>query len=210
MTITMIRIMFILGIAGHALNMYCDRILSVFPNGTIKFDNISKIKKDGVLAKLLEGVSASVPMRSGVLGAFALFLEYLSYVAFSIYTYEYSHVLGMIMFATSAFFCIVGAAHHIKTAMAEYVFLKLGRDDRGKELLLDIFNSASILRSCIVSLLVYLVALAVAILTGTIGFPIWAILFTILPIFIIMFPFKIVGTLHIAAMISMLAWIFLV
>ena len=30
MTVTMIRIMFALGIAGHALNMYCDRILSIF------------------------------------------------------------------------------------------------------------------------------------------------------------------------------------
>lgn len=105
-------------------------------------------------------------------------------------------------------FGIVGAAYHIKTAMAEYVFLKLERDNRGKELLLDIFNSASILRSYMVGLLVYLVALAIV--TGTIGFPIWAILFTILPIFIIMFPFKIVGTLHIAAMISMLARMFLV
>lgn len=210
MTVTMIRIMFALGIAGHALNMYCDCILSIFPNGTIKFDNIKEIKKDGVLAKLLEGVSASVPMRSGVLGAFALFLQFLSYVSLAIYTYEYSHILGMIMFATSAFFCIVGAAHHIKTAMAEYVFLKLERDNRGKELLLDIFNSASILRSCMVGLLVYLIALAIAIVTGIIGFPIWAILFTILPIFIIMFPFKIVGTLHIAAMISMFVWIFLI
>ena len=39
------------GIVGHAINMYCDRILSIFPNGTIKFDNIKEIEKDGVLAE---------------------------------------------------------------------------------------------------------------------------------------------------------------
>ena len=43
--------MIALGIVGHAINMYCDRILSIFPNGTIKFDNLKEIKKDGVLAE---------------------------------------------------------------------------------------------------------------------------------------------------------------
>ena len=47
----MLRVMIALGIVGHAINMYCDRILSIFPNGTIKFDNIKEIEKDGVLAE---------------------------------------------------------------------------------------------------------------------------------------------------------------
>ena len=38
MTILIIRIMFALGVVGYAVNMYCDRILSIFPNGTIKLD----------------------------------------------------------------------------------------------------------------------------------------------------------------------------
>ena len=67
MTITMLRVMIALGIVGHAINMYCDRILSIFPNGTIKFDNIKEIEKDGVLAEMMKGVPASVPLRSGVL-----------------------------------------------------------------------------------------------------------------------------------------------
>ncbi len=78
MTVTMIKVMIALGIIGHGLNLYCDRILSIFPNGTIKFDNIKEIEKDGVMAKIMESVPAAVPMRSGVLGAFALVLEFLS------------------------------------------------------------------------------------------------------------------------------------
>ena len=53
MTITTIKFMFVLGIIGHALNMYCDRILSVFPNGRIMLGNIKEIQKDGVLAMSL-------------------------------------------------------------------------------------------------------------------------------------------------------------
>ena len=52
MTILIIRIMFALGVVGYAVNMYCDRILSIFPNGTIKLDNIKEIEKEGVLAKM--------------------------------------------------------------------------------------------------------------------------------------------------------------
>lgn len=210
MAVITIKLMFVLGIIGHAVNMYCDRILSVFPNGTIKLDNIKDIEKDGVLAKMMEGVSADVPMRSAVLGAFALVLEFLSYFALSIYTYERSHVLGSIMFVAAACFCIVGTAYHVKTAMAEYVFVKLGRDGRGKDMMLDIKDSAPVLRVCGAGMLVYIITLIAAIATGVIGFPIWAVVFTILPIAILIFPFKIIGTLHIAAMVSMLAWIFLI
>ena len=33
--------------------------------------------------------------------------------------------------------------------------------------------------------------------------------FTVLPVFILLFPFRIIGTLHISAMISMPVWMFL-
>lgn len=43
MSLLLLRIMLGLGIIGHALNMYCDRILCIFPNGTINFSNIKEI-----------------------------------------------------------------------------------------------------------------------------------------------------------------------
>jgi hypothetical protein len=210
MTETMIRIMFVLGIAGHAINMYCDRILSIFPNGTIKFANIKEVRKDGVLANMMEGVSADVPMRSAVLGAFALVLEFFSYFALAIYTYERSPILGAIMFVAVTIASVVGAAFHVKCALAEYVFLKLGRDSRGKELAMDLLDTAPVLKICGAGLFLYLVVLMIAIVTGVIGFPVWAVLFTMLPIAVLLFPLKIIGTLHIAAMISMFAWIFFI
>ena len=38
MSLTIMKIMLVLGIIGHALNMYCDRILSIFPNGQFHMD----------------------------------------------------------------------------------------------------------------------------------------------------------------------------
>ena len=176
MTITMLRVMIALGIVGHAINMYCDRILSIFPNGTIKFDNIKEIEKDGVLA---------------------------------VYTFERSQILGGVMFVAITFSCILGAAYHVKCGFAEYVFLQLGRDRTAKDMMLDLLNCAPILQTCGVGVFVYIVTLIIAIVTGIIGFPLWALLFTIVPIILLLFPFKIVGTMHIAAIVSMLGWIFL-
>ena len=210
MTVTLIRVMIALGIVGHAINMYCDRILSIFPNGTIKLDNIKEIEKDGVLAEMMEGVSATVPLRSAVLGAFALVLEFFSYFALAAYTFERSQILGGVMFVAITFSCILGAAYHVKCGLAEYVFLQLGRDHTAKDMMLDLLNSAPVLRICGVGLFAYIVTLIIAIATGIIGFPLWALLFTIVPIVLLLFPFKIVGTMHIAAMVSMLGWIFLI
>lgn len=148
MSLTIMKIMLVLGIIGHALNMYCDRILSVFPNGTLKLEDIKTFGKDDKMATLMEGVSEKIPMRSAILGAFAL--------------------------------------------------------------MLDLFNSAPITRVCYVGYLVFIFTLIIAIVSGTAALPLWSAIFTILPVFIILFPFRIIGTLHISAMVSMLVWILLI
>ncbi len=209
MSLGIMKMMLLMGIIGHAINMYCDRILSIFPNGTLNFGNIKDIGKGDMAARLMERASEKIPMRSAVLGAFALVLEFLGYFSLASYTYGYSQVYGSIMFVMTALFCIVGAAYHVKTALAEYLFIKWGRDEKAKGMMLDLMNAAPILRICAVGLFAYIIVLIIAIITGTIGFPIWALLFTIVPIFILVLPFKIIGSLHIAAMVSMLAWMLL-
>lgn len=205
-----LKIMLIAGIIGHAINMYCDRILSIFPNGTLKIANVKRLQEDGFAAKLMEGVPPRVPMKSGVLGVFSIVLEFFGYAALAAYAYEHAKAFGAVMFVGTVFSCIVSSAYHLKCGLAEYLFLKYGRDEKAKELMLDLMNSAPALRMCYLGLLTYLIALAAAIITGAIGFPVWALLFTILPIFVLMFPLQIIGTLHIAAMASMLVWMLLI
>lgn len=210
MNLVILRIMLVLGIIGHALNMYCDRILSIFPNGTITLTDFKTIFEGDRLAKLFDGVSAKIPMRSAILGAFAIFLEFFGYFSMTAYMYGQSKVYGSIMFVAIALFNIIAVAHHVKYGLVEYVFIKLGRDDKAKALMKDLFNSAPITKVCYLGYFAFIVTLIVAIITGVAAFPLWALIFTILPIFIIMFPLRIIGTMHIAAMASMLVWIFLI
>ena len=85
MSITVMRMMLCLGMLGHALNMYCDRIISIFPNGVLKLSNMKEIKKEGFLANLMKGVFPKIPMRSGILGVLSLVLQYLAYFSFAEY-----------------------------------------------------------------------------------------------------------------------------
>lgn len=179
------------------INIYCDRILSIFPNGTLKLVNYSKLKDGDYAAKLMEGV-------------FAIVLEFCGYAALAAYAYQKAPVYGAILFAGTTFACIVSSAYHLKCGLAEYMFLKYGRDERAKGMMLDLMGSGASLRLCSLGMITFYITLMVAIITGAIGFPIWALVFTILPIFLVMFPLQIVGTLHIAAMVSMLGWMFLI
>lgn len=207
---TVLRFMLLAGITGHAINMYCDRLLSIFPNGALKMANIQKIREEGYAAHLMEGVSPSVPMRAGVLGVFAIVLEFFGYAPLAVYACQQAKGFGIVLLLATIFFCIVSSAYHLKCGLAEYLFLKYGRDTHAKTLMLDLMDSAPALRLCYLGLITYYITLIIAIVTGTIGFPVWAVIFTVLPIFLLLSPLQIVGTLHIAAMVSMLAWMLLI
>ena len=204
------KFMLVLEMIGHALNMYCDRILAVFPNGKLTLKNLKDLCEGDHMAKLMAGVSEKIPMRSAILGAFSLFFQFLGYFALTAYIYSHSKIYGSILFVSIVLFITIGTAHHVKYALSEYVFLKLGRNETAKSLMLDLFNSSPITRICYAGYLVYIITLIVAIVTGVAAFPLWAVIFTILPVFIILFPFRIIGTLHIAAIASMLVWLILI
>ena len=53
MSLTVLKIMLVLGIIGHTLNMYCDRILSIFPNGKLTLADLKTFGKDDKLAKII-------------------------------------------------------------------------------------------------------------------------------------------------------------
>ncbi len=76
-----------------------------------------------------------------------------------------------------------------------------------EKVMMDLYNSGSVTKLAYSGYIVFVVALIISILTGIAGLPLWMIVFTVLPIFIVLTPFRILGTLHISAMISMLAWL---
>lgn len=210
MSILILKIMLVLGIAGHMVNMYCDRILSIFPNGKLTLSSMKDADMGEKLAELLEGVSERIPMRSAILGAFALTLEAFGYLAISVYVYGQTPVYGMVLTATVLVYIVIGTAHHVKYGLTEWVYIRMGGGSEAKSVMMDMYNSAPVTRVAYVGYIVYIVTLIAAILKGAAGLPMWMAIFTVLPVFIVLVPFRIIGTLHISAMITMLAWLIVI
>ena len=209
MNIVMLKVMLGLGIIGHAVNMYCDRRLSIFPNGQIDFSNFKDLFVGDNAARITEGVSEKVPMFASIAGVFAILFEMMGYASLGFYTYASSQILGIIMLFFVAVYGVLGSAYHVKEGFAEYLFFKMGRDDRAKEAMMSLEQGASILRLCSLGIIGIVVCYVIAVVSGAIGFPIWSLVFTIIPVVLVIFPFKIIGSLHIGAMVSMLGWLLL-
>ena len=205
-----LKIMLGLGIIGHAINMYCDYILSVFPNGKLKMSNIKDLGDSRKMSVLMDGVSEKTPMRSAILGAFALFFEAFGYFAITAQVCSGSRVFGLILFAAALLFIVAGTAHHVVCGLSEWLYVKLGRTEEAHKTMLSLYNGAPSTKACYLGYIAFVIALIVAIATGCAGVSLWMIVFTVLPIFIVLAPFKIIGTLHISAMVSMLAWLIVV
>lgn len=206
----LLKIGFILGMVGHAINMWCDRVLSITPNGKLTFSTMNDINDFKKMAGLYEGVNASVPMNSAVLGAFALFLHYLGYISIACFIGTYSNILGGILFVCASLFAILGAGHHVKYALGVWMFIKGGRDEKSYRLLNGLYHEGNATKLCYLGYIVYILTLIVAIFMNIGGLPLWASIFTVLPIFVVLFPFKIIGSLHISAIITFLGWMFLI
>lgn len=210
MNTTILMIMLALGIVGHAINMWCDRVLSVYPNGRITLDTADVTKDESRIAALMKGANLDNLLKSGVYGVSAIFLHFLGYAAIAAYVYQYQQILGEILFLSAAMFGILGAGHHIKYALSAWVFVRSDYDHRGFQMFQEIYNNLPITKLCYVGYLLYVAVLIAAILMGVTPMPIWMVIFTVLPIFIAMLPFKIIGTLHISAMATFAGWLVMI
>lgn len=205
-----LKIGLILGIVGHAINMWCDRVLSITPNGKLSFSTMNDINDPKKMAALYEGVNPSVPMNSAVFGAFALFLHYFGYISIACFIGTYSNILGAILFVCTTLFAILGAGHHVKYALGVWMFIKGGKDEKSYELLTGLYHGGNVTRLCYLGYIGYILTLIVAIFMNIGGLPLWALIFTVLPIFVVLFPFKIIGSFHISAIVTFVGWMFLI
>lgn len=210
MSVLILKMMLALGIAGHAINMYCDRTLSVFPKGKITLSTMKDADMGEKLAELLDGVSEKIPMRAAILGAFALMMEEFGYLAISAYVYGQAPVYGMVLAAMTLVYIVIGTAHHVRYGLVEWIYIRMGGGPKAKDVMMDMYNSAQVTKVVYGAYLVFIVTLIVATFTGAAGLPVWMAVFTVLPVFIVLVPFRILGTLHIAAMVTMLAWLIVI
>lgn len=198
----------VIGIVGHAINRWCDYVLAVYPNGKITIDTMNEVNDETRMSHLMKGTDPSTPFKSAMYGVVAIFMEYMGYAAIASYIYQYQHVCGIILFVAASFFAVLAAGHHVKYGLAVWMFVRSGCNHDVYQLFDELYNKGSITKSCYMGYILFVVTLIISVVITPI--PLWMVIFTVLPVFIAMVPFKIIGTLHYSAIISFAGWLILI
>lgn len=197
MSLTMIKILLLVACFGHALCCFCDRAITYTPDGRFSFGDLNDNAK---LSALFKRASLKNQLFSMLGGVLALTMTSFGYVALYEYVSSYSAVYGGILLASFVLFIVSGTAHHVFCGVVEWFYIKMGRTEEARETILDFFKKTSITMAvCFLGVLVFSVTLFVAIVSGATGLPRWVCVFNTLTIFVVLFPFKLVGSFNISS-----------
>lgn len=197
MSLTMIKILLLVACFGHALCCFCDRAITYTPDGRFNFNDLNDNAK---LSALFKRASLKNQLFSMLGGVLALTMTSFGYVALYEYVSSYSAVYGEILLASFVLFIVSGTAHHVFCGVVEWFYIKMGRTEEARETILEFFKKTSITMAvCFLGVLVFSVTLFVAIVSGATGLPRWVCVFNTLTIFVVLFPFKLVGSFNVSS-----------
>jgi hypothetical protein len=200
---TAVKVCMLIAMIGHLLCQRCDWFLA-YTKDKHRI-NLKYLNDNENLSKEFEGATTGYSMISIMLGVVAIALMTVGYYGLSNWMRQYSVISANIMLISGAAFIIFITAHHVFCGIIEWFYIKLGRTDAAHEAIVEFFKKTiSTMYVGYVALLVFMVTLFIAVVTGGTSLPAWACIFNTLPLFIILIPFKLVGTGNIAGTITFL------
>ena len=151
------------------------------------------------------------PMRSMVLGAFAMTEAFPGYLVLGVWMLPQSPVCGALMLAGGILFLLPGVAHHVFCGAVEWFYLRMNKTEEAWAAIVEFFKKTSAtMYVCYFGLLIFAVSFFIAFVTGTTALPRWACVFNTLPVFLLLSPFRIVGTGNIANAVMFAGLFFLI
>lgn len=201
----MLKLCLLTAFIGHLMCWYCDCLITYTPDGRF---SAKMLNDNEQLSELLKDMPLKRPMRSIMLGVFALIMSFCGFLALSEWMRQFSNVYAVIMQIGAVLFTTCVIPHHVICGLVEWLYIKLGRTDNARKAVLDFFRKTSAtMIVCYTGLLIFSVTFFIAVLTGTTALPKWACIFNTLPLFLIISPFKVTGSGNIvnAAMFLALA-----
>ena len=198
----MLKLLLIVACIGHIMCGFCDCLLSYSKGRRL---NLKDIKDSEKMAKMFEGMPLWQPMTSIILGTFSITIFTFGYLALSSWMHKYNVTLSYVMLASAIVFVIPIAVHHVICGIVEWFYIKLGRTDEARSLVLG-FQKENISTMFVGYLgwLVFLLVLFIEIVMGKTDLPIWACVFNTLPLMIILTPTKFAAKGNIAGALMFL------
>ena len=185
----MLKGLLILACVAHILCGYSDCLLSYGKNGRL---NLKEIKDPEKMSKMFEAMPLWQPMLSIILGTFSITTFTFGYLALASWMYEYNNVAAYIMLVSTILYIVPIVTHHIICGLVEWFYIKLGRTNEARELVLD-FQKKTISTMIIGYLgeIVFLICFFSMVVTKQTSLPQWACIINTLPIVLLMVPTKI-------------------
>lgn len=191
-----IRILFIIAVVGQLLCLECDRLITYTNAGKFSFKDF---ESNEWLSKVFEGTSPNRSLVSLLLGIPAMAMFFCGYVGVSQWLREYSAVCANVILLASVIAFFAGVVHHCFCAAVEWLYISLGKTEQARLTVYDFFKKTSCtMYIYYIGLLMNAVLMLIAVLSGHSPLPVWGCVFNILPLFLILSPFKLVGAGNIA------------
>ena len=198
----MLKLLLIAACIGHIMCGFCDCLLSYSKGRRL---NLKDIKDSEKMSKMFEGMPLWQPMTSIIPGVFSITIFTFGYLALSSWMHKYNVTLSYVMLASAIVFVVPIAVHHVICGIVEWFYIKLGRTDEARSLVLG-FQKETISTMFVGYLgwLVFLLVLFIEIVMGKTDLPIWACVFNTLPLMIILTPTKFAAKGNIAGALMFL------
>lgn len=200
---TLIKTFMAIACVGHVLCFFCDRAITYTPNGRFGF---SDLKDNAKMSALFEGVSQKNQLFSILGGVAALSMTNLGYIAIYEYISDYSAVYSTILLISIILFMVSGTAHHVFCGAIEWFYVKLGRTEEARTVIVDFFKSTiSTMYVCFLGVMLFSVTFIIAIASGSTGLPHFACIFNHITFFLLLLPFRVVGSFNLAGAATFLS-----
>lgn len=208
MSVMLLKCFLLVACAAHLTLLHCDRIITLLDGGRFDFRALNDNKK---LSAVMGATPLERPMRSMVLGAFAMTAALPAYLALDAWMLPQSVVCGALMLAGGILFLLPGMAHHVFCGTVEWFYLRMNKTEEARAAIVEFFKKTSVtMYVCYFRSLIFTVSFFAAVVAGMTALPRWACVFNTLPLFLLLSPFHIVGTGNIANAVMLEGLFFLI
>ena len=179
----------IIACLAHILCGATDCLLSYSKKARL---DLKQIKDPVKMAEMLEGMPLWQPLASMLLGTLAITLFGFGYLETARYIGGFSHIAGTILYVSALFFIVPIVTHHVFCGAVEWIFIKLGRTCEAHKAVMEMQKKTiPTMFAGYISLVVFLVTLFAAVVSGKTGLPQWSCVFNTLVFMILMLPTRI-------------------
>jgi hypothetical protein len=205
----MLKIVLLLAAIGHILCGVCDCLLGYSPGG--RLDLKGGLKDADRMREVFQDMPSKWSFISIILGVYAITMFGFGYLELSRWMGQYSTVASIVMYISAMVFLISIVAHHVICGVVEWFYIKLGRTDEARNVVLE-FQMKTIATMVIgyLGLAAFVITLFIMVISGRTSLPQWACVFNTLPLMVVLMLTKLPAKGNIAGAIMFIGLLILI